>query len=240
MTNYSTPVAGQPDSGTSSAAESAKDQAGRVASTAVDHAQQVAGTASEQAAAVTQHATQQARNIVGDAKTQAQEQARRQTGQLADALERWRDQAQALVDGRPEEAGSVGDLARQATERLTSLAEEVRGRGFDGIVDDVQRFARRRPGAFLLGATAFGFLAGRLVRSGALSAASGQQGGTSATSGAPAALPTPSADRVSGIAPAAQRPGLPSSQPPPLPQTPPLPHGETPWEGTTGAEEYRR
>ena len=39
-------------------------------------------------------------------------------------------------------------------------------RGIEGVVDDVSRFARRRPGVFLLAAAGAGFVVGRFVRSG--------------------------------------------------------------------------
>jgi hypothetical protein len=41
--------------------------------------------------------------------------------------------------------------------------------GAQGVVDDVTRFARRRPGVFLAGAAGMGFVVGRLVRAGAAS-----------------------------------------------------------------------
>ena len=227
MTNYGPSVAGQaaPDA-TSGPAEVAREQAGQVATSAASHAQQVAGTASDQASAVAQHAADQARNVLDDAKGQAREQARRQTGQLADALERWRDQARALVDGRPTEAGAIGDMARDATDRLAALADGVRERGFDGIVADVQRFARRRPGTFLAGAAVLGFAAGRLVRSGAVtnSGTSGTQAGGTAPLGAPSELAAPPVERVAGTA----SPTFATTSPP---STAPLPDAILPEEG---------
>jgi len=190
--------------GSPTGAALAKDRAGDVASSAAQHAQDVAGTASEQASAVAQHATEQARNVMHDAKAQAHDQARQQAGQLADSLERWRDQARALVDGRPEQAGAVGDIARQATDRLTTMAEHVRSRGFDGLVSDVERFARRRPGTFLVGCAVLGLATGRLVRSGALSqsGSSGplEQSGSNGSQGRHA-LPSSGASLPSAPAP---------------------------------------
>jgi hypothetical protein len=55
----------------------------------------------------------------------------------------------------------------------------VSERGFDGLVDDVQSFARRRPGVFLAAAAATGFVAGRLFR-GAQAAANAGSGSSSA------------------------------------------------------------
>jgi hypothetical protein len=41
----------------------------------------------------------------------------------------------------------------------------VQQRGYDGMVEDAQRLARRRPGVFLAGAAVAGFAIGRLLRS---------------------------------------------------------------------------
>ena len=71
---------------------------------------------------------------------------------------------QALASGRPEEAGPLRDYAAQLGERVWRAAEQLRTDGADGVVRDVQSFARRRPGAFLTGAAAAGFLVGRLVK----------------------------------------------------------------------------
>ena len=49
------------------------------------------------------------------------------------------------------------------------LASRMEQGGAQGVVDDVTRFARRRPGAFLAGAAGVGFVVGRLVRAGAAS-----------------------------------------------------------------------
>jgi hypothetical protein len=73
-------------------------------------------------------------------------------------------QIQALVEGRRDEAGAAGDYARQAGDKVNQLAGRLEQGGFDGLVDDVRRFARQRPGLFLVGAAAAGFAAGRMIR----------------------------------------------------------------------------
>jgi hypothetical protein len=54
-----------------------------------------------------------------------------------------------------------------ARSRIGRLAGELEQRGPEGLAEDLSRFARRRPGAFLLGAGLVGFAAGRVVRAGA-------------------------------------------------------------------------
>jgi hypothetical protein len=76
-------------------------------------------------------------------------------------------QLSALADGRREEAGRVGVIVDDAQQRLQSYAERLQDRGPQALLDDVTSFARRRPGVFLMGAVATGFMVGRLVRAGA-------------------------------------------------------------------------
>jgi hypothetical protein len=56
------------------------------------------------------------------------------------------------------------DVTRDAGQRIDALAERLDARGIQGLMGDVGSFARRRPGTFLLGALATGFVAGRVVR----------------------------------------------------------------------------
>jgi hypothetical protein len=114
------------------------------------------------------------------------DQGRSQADQLAGAIRRVGDQADALAAGRVDEAGNVADYVRRAGGQVRQVADRLDERGVDGVVDDVQNFARRRPGAFLLGCAAAGFVTGRLLRGGA--AASGSSNG--GTNGADA-LPPP-------------------------------------------------
>lgn len=151
----------------------ATDQARQVTQTAAEQTKQVAATASDQVRQVGQEAVSQARSLVEEAKSQSHQQAKVQTDRAAEALVRLRDQAQALVEGRQDEAGPLAGYAQQGLAKLDQLAERVSSDGFDGVVADLQRFARRRPAAFLLAAGAIGFGAGRLVRAGTGQATTG-------------------------------------------------------------------
>jgi hypothetical protein len=55
-------------------------------------------------------------------------------------------------------------LVRQGSEAAERLASRLEHGGVDAVMADARAFARRRPGAFLLGAATVGFVAGRLVR----------------------------------------------------------------------------
>jgi len=60
--------------------------------------------------------------------------------------------------------GPATDLAHQAADKLGDAAQWLEGRDPGSLVEEVRNLARRKPGAFLLGAAAAGVLAGRLTR----------------------------------------------------------------------------
>jgi uncharacterized phage infection (PIP) family protein YhgE len=136
-----------------------------VARSAQEQAGAVASEARQQAGAVTSEAKAQAMNLAHDAKHQLREQAEAQTAKVSESLQRLTTELRALCEGRPDEAGTVRQYAEQASTQLNRLTSRLDERSLDGLVDDLQRFARRRPGMFLAGAAATGFLAGRMFRS---------------------------------------------------------------------------
>jgi vacuolar-type H+-ATPase subunit H len=154
-----------------------------VASTATQHGQELVRSASEQgrelvgtvkerASEVTGELFEQGQTLAEDARTQIEQQAKEQTRRLAGTLNRLGNEAQALADGRPEDAETVREYVRRAGEgvtgtadRLYGLADDVEQRGLGGLFEDLSTFARRRPGAFLLGAAIAGFGVARVVRS---------------------------------------------------------------------------
>ena len=102
--------------------------------------------------------------MVDETRSALRSQARQGTERTAGALDNLSAQFRALASGDREGAGELGRYADQASERLRAVAQRIGSRGFDGLVDDVQSFARRRPGLFLAAAAASGFAAGRLFR----------------------------------------------------------------------------
>ena len=142
----------------------AADQAKQVASTAGEGAKEVAGEARQQARQVTGVARQQALGAMRSAQGELRGHASQQTDRAAQGLRGLAGQIHALVEGRTEEAGRAGDYARQAGDKAHELAARLENGGFDGVVEDVRGFARRRPGLFLIGAAAAGFAVGRMIR----------------------------------------------------------------------------
>ena len=163
-------------------ASTAKQQSRQVASTAKAHGQQVlrstteqarqvATTAKEQAAEVSTQVSDQVGTLLEETKTRLEEQAATGASRLGEQLQRLGEEALALSDGRPAEAPTVqgyvkraADTLLDAADRAYGLSDDVQTRGIAGVLSDVQTLARRRPGAFLLGAAAVGVVAGRAVR----------------------------------------------------------------------------
>jgi hypothetical protein len=144
--------------------DTAKEQAAAVKQSAASAAQDVAGTAKQQAAQVAGTAADQARQVAGELRTQVNEQAGQQQQRAASGL---RGLAQGLADmaeGKGAPSGQAQSLVREAADRLHLAAGRLEDRQPTELLDDVRAFARRRPGVFLLGAAAAGFLVGRMVK----------------------------------------------------------------------------
>ena len=160
--------------------------------------------AKDKAGEVLQEAKTQARNVVDDLKRDAHEQASRQTGRAADGLRGLAQQLGALVEGRPGDAGLAGDYARRLGDRVSDVAERVERGGFDGVVRDVRRYARQRPGTFLLGAAVLGFATGRVLRAGAQATqANGTSSPDATIPAVPQAATTASMEPAAPLGPAA-------------------------------------
>jgi uncharacterized protein YjbJ (UPF0337 family) len=151
-------------SGVSGTATVAGDQAKQVASTAGEGAKEVVGEVRQQTGQVAGVAREQALGAMRSAQGELRGHASQQTDRAAQGLRGLAEQIQALVEGRTDEAGKAGDYARQAGDKVHELAGRLENGGFDGVVEDVRGFARRRPGLFLLGAAAAGFAVGRMIR----------------------------------------------------------------------------
>jgi vacuolar-type H+-ATPase subunit H len=150
-------------------ADTARNEASNVASTAAGGAREVADEAGAQAKAVAGEAKQQVDRLISQGREELRQQAEQRSSQAAGQLRTLSEQFSALVQGRPEAAGPLVGYANDLHGQLRRLASRMEQGGAHGVVEDVARFARRRPGAFLAGAAGAGFVAGRLVRAGAAS-----------------------------------------------------------------------
>ncbi len=127
----------------------------------------------------------QAKNLTSQVKEQAGQQLSTGSEKLTGSL---RGLSQQLADG--DTSGVVGQVLSEAGQRVQALADRLERRGPEGVLTDLQDYARRSPGTFLIGMAATGFLTGRIVK--------GLQSGSSA-----ALPPTPrgtaAGDPLAGI-----------------------------------------
>lgn len=215
----------------------AQPRAAHLADEARQQTQGVVDDARQEASAVMSEAGTQARNLVDEATTALRSQASEGTGRAAGGIGDLGTRLQALAHGDVDRAGDLGRYAEDLGQRLTGMADRLGDRGFDGLVDDVQRFARRRPGLFLAAAATTGFVAGRLFR-GATADASGQNGQRPATSelqGGPDATalpPVTPAGQAAGYPPPGQAAGYPPPGPPATGGPSPAPPTVDPVTGT--------
>lgn len=140
-----------------------KDQAHQTAGTAADEGRRVAGVAQDEVKNVTAEAQHQLRGLLDDARTQVEEQSRAQKTRLAETVRTFGEDVQSMM-AQDERDGVAAQVLRQVSEQARGLASHLDGREPRELLDDARRFARRRPGAFLLGALAAGVVVGRVTR----------------------------------------------------------------------------
>jgi gas vesicle protein len=152
-------------------ASSAAERGGALIQQATENARQVAETVKTQASDVTSELVGSGRSLVDDARSRLQAEAVAVPERAADSLRSLGEEVQALAEGRPEDAPTVSQYVWRAADgfygaadRLHAIAEDMQERGVSGVLEDVQTFARRRPGVFLLGAAVVGFGVGRYVK----------------------------------------------------------------------------
>ncbi|SDS56757.1 hypothetical protein SAMN04489743_0350 [Pseudarthrobacter equi] len=180
--DFTTPSTSGPagDSKTDAAKAEASDVAGQATSAAKD----VAHTAKEEAANVAAEAKTNAKDLMNQAKTGLSSEAGAQQQKAAEGIRNISGQLHSMASA-PEQQGMTSDLIRQAAERGDSVASWLENREPGDLLGEVQRFARNKPGTFLLLAAGAGLLAGRLTRSltaGAPEQASGTAGAGQAQS----------------------------------------------------------
>src|SRR6476661_3610294 len=147
----------------SSRKDAAKEEAADVARTAAGSAQNVAQTAKDEAANVAHEAKANAQDLLSQAKSGLTSQAGTQQQKAAEGIRNISTQLHSMASA-PDQQGMASDLVRQAAERTSSMATWLENREPGDLLNEVQRFARNKPGTFLLLAAGAGVLAGRLTR----------------------------------------------------------------------------
>jgi len=167
--------------GQSSTAEAAKGRAGEVKDSAKEAAAGVAGTAKEQAGQVAGEAKDRARDLLGQGRSEVSEQARSQQQRAAGGLHALSRQLHEM-SANASEPGLAQDLTGQVAGQAGALASWLEDREPGDLLEEVRRYARRRPGTFLALCAGAGVLVGRLGRGLQADATSDTTSGSGTTS----------------------------------------------------------
>jgi hypothetical protein len=131
---------------------------------AKQQARDVAETGKQQAAHVADEAKAKTSQLLGEARDQARDRADGQVAQLAGILDRVSGELGEMADGTSSDNGYMAALARDGSTAAKNLSQRLDREGLDGAIDDLRRFARRRPVVFLATAFGIGIALGRLTR----------------------------------------------------------------------------
>jgi hypothetical protein len=162
-TAYATTAEPYPPEGSTTAGggESAVRQAaGQSAQAAGQAAGDVKDTALEQAQRVGSEARAQARTVAADVRDRVSGQARAQNDKLVGGIRELADNLDEMRGDRSESPAAM--VVSRVADGGRQLADYLDRNGPEGVLREVQDFARRRPGAFLATALAAGFVVGRL------------------------------------------------------------------------------
>ncbi|MFI2781143.1 hypothetical protein [Streptomyces sp. ALB3] len=177
--------ANRPDNDRATAVkQTAQEKAGEGVGLVGEKAADAAGTARQRAGDVAGEASSRARDVAGELQEQLQDQARTQTQRLAENVRRLADDLSDMGnsgrDGSP-----ATNAVRRVADRGHDAAARLEDRGPQGLVSDLQDFARRHPGTFLAGAALAGFATARLGKG----VKSANDGASSRTAGDRTTLP---------------------------------------------------
>ena len=146
-----------------STVETAKSEGANIKDTAVGAASGVRDVAKSEVSNVASEAKYQARNLVDQTRSELRGQASNQQAQLASGLNSWASELGSMAS-RSEDSGPMTDLAQEASRRLGEMSHWLDNHEPADVLQEVKRFARRRPVAFLALAAAAGVVAGRVTR----------------------------------------------------------------------------
>jgi hypothetical protein len=105
----------------------------------------------------------QVRNFVDQTRSQLRGQVTNQQSQLASRLNGWASELGSMAS-KSDDSGPMTDLAQEASRRVGEISHWLDNHEPSDLLDEVKRFARRRPVAFLALAAAAGVVAGRVTR----------------------------------------------------------------------------
>lgn len=154
--------AGQDDAGQDRAG--VKERVAETASQIGDAGRDTAHDAKERARDVAHEATDQVRGLADRARTELSSQAGTQQQKLAGGIRSLGDELSQMADGT-QEPGYASEIVNRAGDATKQVAQWFEDREPGAVLHEVESFARRRPGMFLVMAAGAGLLVGRFLRS---------------------------------------------------------------------------
>lgn len=149
--------------GSSGKVDAVKQEATDLKDTAATQAKDVLGTAKDEAATVVGEAKTQAKDLYAQTQRELSEQANTQQQRLAGGLRSVSDELGSMATNS-EGSGVASDLVQQVSGRLSAAATWLGDRDPGSVLREVKRYARRKPGTFILAAAIGGIVVGRLTR----------------------------------------------------------------------------
>ncbi|MEV7647147.1 hypothetical protein [Arthrobacter sp. NPDC089319] len=143
--------------------ETAKTEAKEVGREGVEAGQHVAQTAKGEAKQVAHEAKEKARDLMSELGDDVRGQAHTQQQRVASGLRSIGEELSSMARNS-DQSGTATHLVSRAADRADSVAHWLENRDPGSLLDEVKRFARQRPGAFLAIAAGAGVLAGRLTK----------------------------------------------------------------------------
>lgn len=129
-----------------------------------DAGSHVAGVAADEASNVKHEVGNQAKNLIGQVRTQLKDQVSTQQGRAAGGIRSVSDELRSMANSS-ESQGAASNLVSQAAARAGDVAGWLEGRDPSDVLNEVKRFARRRPGVFIAIAAGAGIVVGRIAKS---------------------------------------------------------------------------
>ncbi|MCT1364704.1 MULTISPECIES: hypothetical protein [unclassified Microbacterium] len=174
--------------GSSGKVDAVKQEATDLKDTAATQAKDVLGTAKDEAATVVGEAKTQAKDLYAQTQRELSEQANTQQQRLAGGLRSVSDELGSMASNS-EGSGVASDLVQQVSGRLSDAASWLSDRDPGAVLTEVKRYARRKPGTFILAAAIGGIVVGRLTRALAANASDDKDA-------APVSAPAPAPPQV--------------------------------------------
>ncbi|MFB9378048.1 hypothetical protein ACFFKU_09685 [Kineococcus gynurae] len=152
-----------PEDGSAGVTGTGKEQAAQVAGTAKEQAGAVAGSAKSEAQDVLAEARGQAGDLLEDLRTQLSEQSEVVRDRVAGFLGEFGSELRGMADSGGGQ-GYATRLVQQVGGHASTWGDRLDSSSSADLLTRTRAFARRRPGAFLLGALAVGVVVGRVGR----------------------------------------------------------------------------